>query len=341
MSQRSRSKWLILEETGVLHTSNADAVGDVEGVSGRWELNNFKSKFDVRIVSKTDQEMEFDLIGLDASISNAIRRVMMSEVPSMAVEKVIIMQNSSVIQDEVLAHRLGLLPLKADPKFFQTKVPPPPDSDQIEVNENDSLEFELKIKCSLNPKATKDMTDPDDIYLNHIVKTSDVKWLPIGLQSDMLKPEDVGPVENDVVIAKLRPGHEIDLKMVAWKGVGKDHAKFMPATVWYRLLPEIRLKEKIEGERAYRLQKCFSPGVISVETNEKGVSVAKVSDARYDSNSRNVFFHEDLKNSVEMGKILDHFIFHVESFGAQKPETLVCEAIKIMMSKCTQFLEYL
>ena len=51
-----------------------------------------------------------------------------------------------------------------------------------------------------------------------------------------------GPVENDILIAKLRPGHELDIRMVAIKGVGKDHAKFSPvATVWYRLLPEIIL----------------------------------------------------------------------------------------------------
>jgi DNA-directed RNA polymerase I and III subunit RPAC1 len=40
--------------------------------------------------------------------------------------------------------------------------------------------------------------------------------------------------------------------------------------VWYRLLPQIELKEDIEGERAYRLQTCFSPGVIGIETTKKG-----------------------------------------------------------------------
>ena len=55
-----------------------------------------------------------------------------------------------------------------------------------------------------------------------------------------------GPVENDILIAKLRPGHEIDIRMVAIKGVGKDHAKFSPvSTVWYRLLPEIKLNRTV------------------------------------------------------------------------------------------------
>lgn len=49
------------------------------------------------------------------------------------------------------------------------------------------------------------------------------------------------------------------------KGIGRDHAKFSPvATASYRLLPEIRLVERVTGERAHRLQKCFSQGVIEI-----------------------------------------------------------------------------
>jgi len=62
--------------------------------------------------------MEFDLVGVDASIANALRRILIAEVPTMAIENVYVFQNTSVIQDEVLAHRLGLIPIKADPGKF-------------------------------------------------------------------------------------------------------------------------------------------------------------------------------------------------------------------------------
>lgn len=49
------------------------------------------------------------------------------------------------------------------------------------------------------------------------------------------------------------------------KGIGKDHAKFSPvATASYRLLPEITLIKPVIGEKADRLAKCFSEGVIQV-----------------------------------------------------------------------------
>ena len=62
------------------------------------------------------------MIGIDASIANSFRRILLAEVPTMAIEKVHVYNNTSVIQDEVLAHRLGLIPLKADPSKFKYKA---------------------------------------------------------------------------------------------------------------------------------------------------------------------------------------------------------------------------
>lgn len=81
------------------------------------------------------------------------------------------------------------------------------------------------------------------------------------------------------------------------------------ATAFYRLLPDIRIIKTVEGEAAYRLQKCFSPGVISIR-KENGVQFAVVNEkqARYDMSSRNVFKYDDLKDAVLMSKVQDHFI---------------------------------
>lgn len=46
---------------------------------------------------------------------------MIAEVPTMAIEKVYVSNNTSIIHDEVLAHRLGLIPIKADPQMFDFK----------------------------------------------------------------------------------------------------------------------------------------------------------------------------------------------------------------------------
>jgi len=61
-----------------------------------------------------------------------------------------------------------------------------------------------------------------------LVESSDLNWIPIGTQSQLYKEIDVGPTEKDILINKLRPGQEVDMRLHAVKGIGKDHAKFSP-----------------------------------------------------------------------------------------------------------------
>ena len=82
------------------------ALGTASRRGGSTFLESFKDNLDVKIVSKTDERVEFDLINADAAIVNAFRRVLIAEVPTMAIETVYVTLNTSIMQDEVLAHRL-------------------------------------------------------------------------------------------------------------------------------------------------------------------------------------------------------------------------------------------
>lgn len=278
-------------------------------------------------------ELEFDIIGCHPSIANAFRRLILSEVPSMAIEKVLITTNTSIIQDEVLAHRIGLIPLKADPRLFEYKSD---DQDPLVGTEHDTLEFELKVKC-IRRKDTKDTASLDDLYKNHRVLSGKMKWIPKGKQAELYKELDVGPIHDDILLVKMRPGHELDLKLLAVKGIGKDHAKFSPvATAFYRLMPEIELLKDVTGDNAKLIQKCFSPGVIGIDAD---TDKAYVIDARYDTCSRNVFRYPQLENTVRMSRIRNHFIFTIESVGALRPEEIFIESVKNLRKKCQMFLE--
>ncbi|XP_047537029.1 DNA-directed RNA polymerases I and III subunit RPAC1 [Vanessa atalanta] len=299
----------------------------------KWSFKKFSKNFRIVIVRMDSSEMEFDLIGIQPAFSNAFRRLMLSEVPSMAIEKVMIKNNTSIIQDEVLAHRLGLIPLKADPRLFEYRP-----EDATEGTEFDTLEFSLKIKCTMNKSQPKDSFRTEDLYENHSVYSSAIKWQPIGNQASVHKEADIGPVHSDILISKMRPGHELDLHLIAVKGIGKDHAKFSPvATASYRLLPEITLTREVNGNEATLLQSCFSPGVIGLDTDGK----AYVRNARYDSCSRNVYRYDAIKDAVILSRIRDHFIFNVESVGAMTPNVIFVEAVKILRDKCKSLLDEL
>ncbi|CAG5131529.1 unnamed protein product [Candidula unifasciata] len=324
-----------LTEHTVHNVTSTDFPGTYEGYDDAWSHERFEETFQVDIVSLSGCDMEFDMVGIDAAIANAVRRILLAEVPTMAIESVHIWNNTSIIQDEVLAHRLGLIPIKADPRLFEYKQ-----KDSTDHSSEDTLQFKLKVKCTRNNIAT-DATDPDVLYKHHKVYTRDMEWLPLPGQ-DHLKSKGIRPVHEDILITSLRQGHELDLELFCVKGIGKDHAKFSPvATASYRLLPEIRLLQEFHGEQAEKLQKCFSPGVVELVERPDGTKVAKVVNARLDTCSRNVFRHEDLKEGVSLSRVRDHFIFSVESTGILPPDVLVSEAIKILMGKCQKFLQEL
>ncbi|NXC80565.1 RPAC1 protein, partial [Cercotrichas coryphoeus] len=327
---------VVLGEFGVRNVHTTDFPGNYPGYEDAWDQRRFEEAFRVDVIREEEDTLEFDMVGIDAAIANAFRRILLAEVPTMAVEKVFVYNNTSIVQDEILAHRLGLIPIRADPRLFEYRN----QGDQ-EGTEIDTLQFQLKIKCKRNPQAAKESSDPDELYFNHKVYSKHMTWVPLGNQTDLFPDADFRPVHDDILIALLRPGQEIDVLMHCVKGIGKDHAKFSPvATASYRLLPDITLLQPVEDEAAETLQKCFSPGVIEIQ-NINGKKVARVANARLDTFSREVFRHEGLKNLVRLARVRNHYIFSVESTGILPPDVLVSEAIKILMGKCQRFLNEL
>ncbi|SCU90076.1 LAME_0E06964g1_1 [Lachancea meyersii CBS 8951] len=317
-----------IEYNRVTNTTSTDFPGFQKDEGAVWDVENFKNSFDVKINSMDEREACFDLVHIDTSVANAFRRIMISEVPSVAPEYVYFFNNTSVIQDEVLAHRIGLTPLKVDPDMLSWVDTNLPEAEKF-TDEN-TIVLTLNVKCTRNPDAPKDCTDPKVLYRNAHIYARDLKFEPQGKQLTTFAKNPVVPADPDILLAKLRPGQEISLRAHCVLGIGSDHAKFSPvSTASYRLMPHINITQPISGESAKKFANCFSPGVIGI--NDAGE--AFVADARHDTVSREVLRHEEFEDKVKLGRVRDHFIFNVESTGAMTPEEIFFKSVRILKNK--------
>ncbi|KAL7272601.1 DNA-directed RNA polymerase core subunit rpc40 [Rhizina undulata] len=321
----------------VTNVTSTDFPGHWPGEDHSWSLDYFKQTFRVEFHQNKPLFSQFDLIHIDASIANAFRRILLAEVATLAIETVYIENNTSIIQDEVLAHRLGQIPLIGDKdglREINWLPKPKPGEEPFPPTDSDTIVLSLKKTCERLPNAPKDSTDPNELYSNHSVYARDLVFEPAGKQVSLFESNPIRAANPDILIAKLRPGQTIECIMHCVKGIGQDHAKFSPVgTASYRLLPVIEIKAPITGKSAERFAACFPAGVIGFE-EENGEKKALVKNARNDTVSREVLRHEEFKGKVELGRVRDHFIFSIESTGQFDSDELFLAAVGTLKAKC-------
>ena len=96
---RSRADALSTPTHVLMQTMTADAANMFMalGIDNSWSWENFLKGFQLHINSLDGDTLEFDIIGIDASIANSQRRILISEVPTMAIEHVFFVNNTSII----------------------------------------------------------------------------------------------------------------------------------------------------------------------------------------------------------------------------------------------------
>ncbi|KAI5294134.1 DNA-directed RNA polymerase core subunit rpc40 [Ascosphaera acerosa] len=351
--EEAQRKIVDINKETVSNIASTDFPGHWPGESHEWDI---KKSVSFKFYHNEPSEACFSLIGVDASIANALRRIIISEVPTLAIETCYIHNNTSVIQDEVLAHRLGLIPLKGSIEGLNwlrwvAPVNPEDPTAEPELADFNTVVLRLNVECSLNPAAAPDEQDPTRRYRNAHVYARDITFHPVGRQDQLFVGEEgaVQPVNPDILVAKLRPGQKIDIEMHCVKGIGADHAKFSPvARASYRLLPDIKILRPILGQDAVKFQSCFPRGVIGLERvtaeeaarvgsgyeGHKGEEKAVVVDPFRDTVSRECLRHAEFEGKVKLGRVRDHFIYDVESTGQFPADHLFLESIKVLKLKC-------
>ncbi|KAJ8570072.1 hypothetical protein K7X08_006649 [Anisodus acutangulus] len=282
----------------------------------------------IKIREVKEDFMKFELRDTDASIANALRRIMIAEVPTIAIDLVEIEVNSTVLNDEFISHRLGLVPLTSERAMSMRFSRDCDACDGDGQCEYCSVEFYLRVKCLTD--QTLDVTSKDLLSSDHTV-------VPVDY-SDVSSGFDSNSTNKGIIIVKLRRGQELRLRAIARKGIGKDHAKWSPAaTVTFMYEPEIYINEDmmetLSLQEKTELVDSSPTKVFGIDPESKQVIVVEPEAYTYDD--------EVLKKAEAMGKPglveihakEDSFIFTVETTGAVKASQLVLNAIEVLKQK--------
>ena len=148
----------------------------------------------LNIISQNDEKVSVKLKGIPLQYANALRRLCLNGVPIYAIDTVDVLANSSVLADEGIAHRFGLIPIKTELSSVQ------------QGNESDRIMFTL---------------DSGETNETRTVLSGELKS-----QDDIIKP-----ISDNIPIITLAPGQRLKIEAYARLGRGTEHAKWNSANI--------------------------------------------------------------------------------------------------------------
>jgi len=158
----------------------------------------------LEVINKDNQKISVKLKGVPLHYANALRRVCLNGVPVFAIDTVDIIENSSVLPDEGLAHRLGLIPIKTDLTRF---------------NEPSKCDCQSEAGCS-NCRVMLVLDSGDSDVTRTILSNE------LSSEDDSIKP-----TSDKISIVQLTQGQRIKVECYARLGRGTEHAKWNSANI--------------------------------------------------------------------------------------------------------------
>jgi len=228
---------------------------------------------------------------------------MMAEIPTISIDLVDINKNSSVLPDEFLAHRLGLVPLNSKGVMDSLQY-------TRECENCDDHCEQCSVTLRLNVKCTRGQLK---IFARDLI-VEDNREDDIGMPV-IRDPEKCGPL-----IAKIRQGQEIELKCIAKKGIAKEHAKWAPtAVVGFEYDPNNKLRHI-----SYWYENDAKEEWPIDQRNAEWEGDETAADAAFDPDA-----------------VPSAFFYDIESVGTLEPDDIVRLGIRVIQEKLAEIIKVL
>jgi DNA-directed RNA polymerase subunit D len=258
---------------------------------------------ELEIVEQRENYAKFILSGVTPTFANTLRRTVMSEVPTMAIDEVIIIENTTPLYDEIIAHRLGLIPLKTDLENYA-------------LSEHCTCGGQGCTSCEVSLTLEKSGEQDVSFVLSNDLISQDPK---------------IVPVYPHIPVLKMAKDQKIFLEAIARLGRGSDHAKWQPvSTISYKYYPCVE----------FNLDNCTYCGdcvrvcprdIIKIENDE----IFAVNLINCSLCNQCVEVCE--LDAVNVSTTGTEFIFIIESTGSLKIQSILSKSLEILKEKATEF----
>jgi len=264
----------------------------------------------IEVLEKDETTLRLIIREADVPLMNALRRIVLAQVPSMAIDEVVMIENSSILQDEMVAHRLGLTPLKTDLDSY-----------------NLPEECECKSEFGCNLCRVTLTIDADSTEGTRTVYSGEL----------VSENPQIVPVSDKIPILKLAKGQKLKLEAYARLGKGENHAKWQPVAVSaYKYYPKIT----IQRPKCTDCGKCVDicpKKVLAMKDNKAEVRDLLACNLCMDC----VGVCPQKPSAIKVEWEKNAFIMNIESTGALPPEKIIQEATKILDNQLKEFAKLL
>ena len=194
-------------------------------------------------------------------------------------------------------------------------------------------------KAEFAGKTTKELRAlrPEEYLDNHFVFASDFVWEPLTGQAERLGERRPRFLHDNLLVAKLGEGQELELEVYCSKNCGEVHTKWSPvSTAFYKLAPYVELQADIKGGAAKKLKALCPAKVFDIEDD-----TLVVKNGSSCTMCRACIGDKQSGKAVFLGKEKFHYYFTVESIGVLDPVDLFSRALDFIIEKSSYYKTYL
>ena len=260
-------------------------------------------EYEVQFVERGERETRFVARPMTPAFANGIRRAMLADVPTFSVDTVRVIENSSVMFDEQIGLRLGLVPLVTPPGEFER-------GDEV------TLSLDVAGPAQENREETRTAYSGDLVSSDPMVE----------------------PADGNIPIIELKAGQRLQVEADAVLDVGREHAKHQGGVaVGYRHLQRVEdagARGEFDDDEPHIVRGVIEEGAsehAAVEASDGELVPA----AAFDHDLRNRYPGRELAVS----DVEDAFVFHVETDGSLSADALVEGAVGTLASRGRELRE--